>query len=64
LTIFRDVDHLRSRAIRDALEVIRAARFLVERDAGLMRGLELDLVADGSGEGDACGEEQAEDHQK
>jgi hypothetical protein len=59
LTIFRDVDHLRSRAIRDALEVICTPRFLVEGDTGLVRSFEFDLVADGSGEGDACGEEQA-----
>jgi hypothetical protein len=32
---------------------------LVEGDTGLVRSFEFDLVADGSGEGDACGEEQA-----
>jgi hypothetical protein len=48
-----DVNHLRSRAIRDALEVIRAAGFMVQGDAGLLRGFEFDLVADGGGEGDA-----------
>jgi hypothetical protein len=42
---------VRSRAIRDALEVIRATGFLVQRDAGLVRGFEFDLVADGGGEG-------------
>jgi hypothetical protein len=50
--------------VRHPMKLRGAARGVVERNAGLMRGFEFDLVADGSGEGDACGEEQAEDHQK
>jgi hypothetical protein len=51
---------VRSRAIRDALEVICTPRFLVEGDAGLMRGFELDLVADGGSEGIVGSESQTE----
>jgi hypothetical protein len=32
-------------AIRDALEVFRAARGVVKRDAGVVRGFELHLIA-------------------
>ena len=60
LAIFGDVDHARSGTVRDALEVIRATGFLVERNAGLMRGLEFHLVADRGGEGDADREEKGE----
>jgi hypothetical protein len=60
LTIFRDVDHLRSRAMRDALELFRAARGIVEGDTGLMRGFEFDLVADGGSEGIVGSESQTE----
>jgi len=48
---------LRSRAIRDALKVIRAAGFLVQRDAGLVRGFVFYLVTDCGGNGDANGQE-------
>jgi len=34
------------RSIRDALEVMRATGLLMERDAGLVRGVEFQLVAD------------------
>jgi hypothetical protein len=37
---------MRSRAIRDALEVMCAVEFLMERGAGLVRGVEFRLVAD------------------
>jgi hypothetical protein len=37
--------------------------FLVERDAGLVRGLELDLVADGGGE-DGAAEDRNQDGQE
>jgi hypothetical protein len=40
------------------MEVIRATGFLVERDAGLVRGVEFHLVADRGGEGDADSEEK------
>ena len=37
---------MRSRAIRNALKVMRATGLLVKGDAGLMRGVEFHLVAD------------------
>jgi hypothetical protein len=46
-----------SRAVRDALEIIGTTGFLVERNAGLVRGFEFDVVAD-RGEGCARGETQ------
>jgi hypothetical protein len=49
---------VRSRAIRDALEVMRSAGFLVQGNTGLMRGVEFYLVANGSSEGDTNGEEK------
>jgi len=42
----------------DALKVMRATGLLVQGDAGLMRGREFYLVADGGGEGDTDGEEK------
>jgi len=50
------------RAVWDALEVICAVEFLVERDAGLMRGFELDLVAHHHG-GDGDPRCAAQDHE-
>jgi hypothetical protein len=47
-----DLNDRRLCAVRYPLEVIRAARFLVEGHAGLMRGFELDLVAHHGGDGD------------
>lgn len=46
MTIFGNIDHVRSGAVGDTLEIIRAVGFLVERDAGLVRGLEFYVVAD------------------
>jgi hypothetical protein len=37
------------RAVRDTLEVLRTPRFWVKRHAGLMRGLERDLIPNGGG---------------
>jgi hypothetical protein len=46
--------------MRDALELFRAARGIVEGDTGLMRGFEFDLVADGGSEGIIGSESQTE----
>ena len=51
-------------AVRHTLEVVRAARFLVEGDAGLMRGFELYLVTHHRGDGDAHRAEQAHETQE
>jgi hypothetical protein len=45
-TFFGGIDHARSGAVGDALEIILIIGFLVERDAGLLRGVEFHLVAD------------------
>jgi hypothetical protein len=46
------------------LKLRGAARSVVEGDAGLMCGFELDLVASHGGEGDAGGQQQAQGHQE
>ncbi len=49
---------MRSRAVRDALEIIGAVWFLMKGDTGLVRGLELYLVTDCGGEDCARSETQ------
>jgi hypothetical protein len=58
LAIGGDVSHAGLGPVRDALEVFRAARGLMEGNAGRVGGLQFHLVADGHGAGDAQRPEQ------
>jgi hypothetical protein len=48
--VWYNLNHRRPRTVRHTLEVVCGARFLVEGDAGLMRGFEIYLVTDHGGE--------------
>jgi hypothetical protein len=54
LAALAEIDHCGFRAIRDALEVMRAAGFLVQGNTGLRRGFDLGMVAALGSEGDGA----------
>jgi hypothetical protein len=62
LTFLGNVGDFCAGAVRDALEVVCATGLLVEGDAGLMRGLEFDLLANRGGEG--CARSETQDYSK
>jgi hypothetical protein len=53
LTVFGQVNHVRSGAVRDALKIIPSAWDVMEGDARMVSGLEFHLIANGRGKGRA-----------